>query len=63
MITGNPTSVLVDLAVAQLPVVELASLNSQPGDDAFGGDASAILPVTNVIDNRVTGVGGNPASV
>ena len=63
MVARDPTVMLVDFAVASLPVVEFARLNSEPGNDAFGGNAGAILPVTNVIDNRVAGVVGNPASV
>ena len=63
VVARNPAVVFVDLAVARLPVVELARRDTQPGDESLRGDASSITPVTDVIDDRVAKVVGNLASV
>jgi hypothetical protein len=63
VVARNPAVVFVNLAIARLPVVELARRNAQPGDESLRGDASSITPVTDVIDDSVTNVVGNPASV
>ncbi len=63
MITRNPAVMFVDFPVAQLPVVELAGLDADPAHELFGGNVRFVLPVPHVIDDGVTGLMGNPASV
>jgi hypothetical protein len=58
MVARNPAVVLVHFAVTLFPVVELAGLNPQPSDDLFGRKASAVRPITNIVDHRVAGVVG-----
>ena len=60
---GTLAVVLVDLAVAVLPVVELALAQAQPAQEPLGGQLGALGPAVHVIDHLVAGVVGNPTSV
>jgi hypothetical protein len=53
--------VLVRLAVALLPVVELAALHANPRDEACGRDLGAVGPEAHEVDDLVARVVGNPA--
>lgn len=61
-VAGDPAVVFVDLAVAFLPVIELARADSQPGDEAVSGDLGPFRPVADVVDDLVARVVGNPGS-
>ena len=61
-VAGHQAVVLVDFAVAFLPVVELTGAETGPGGDPPGRNFRAAVPVTDVIDDLVAGVVGNPAS-
>ena len=63
MVARNPTVVFIDFAVPLLPVVELAGLNAQPGDDLLGRDIGPLRPMPNIVDQRIAGIVGNPDSV
>jgi len=59
-ITGNQGVMLVDLAIAALPVVILAGCNPQPLDKSRHGDAALFRPAMNEIDDGITDIMGNP---
>jgi hypothetical protein len=54
--------VLIDLAVALAPVVELARAQAEPADESLDGQFGAVGPVVDEVDDFVAGVVGNPAS-
>ena len=62
VIARHPGVVLVDLAEAVLPVVELAGADADPGQEATDGDVGLVAPVADEIDELVAGVVGNPAA-
>jgi hypothetical protein len=55
--------VLVDLAEASLPVVELAGADADPGEESTDGDVGLVAPGADEIDDAVAGVVGDPAAV
>jgi len=55
--------VLVDFAVAFLPVLELAGAQLDPVEEAAVGDLGLVAPATDEVDEVVADVVGNPASV
>lgn len=55
--------VLVGLAVALPPLVELALAGAQPADDAREGDLGLLRPVLGEVDDRVASVVGDPAAL
>jgi hypothetical protein len=55
--------VLVDLAEAMLPVVELAGADLEPGQEATDGDVRLVAPVADEIDEGVAGVVRNPTAL
>ena len=61
VVAGDPAVVLVDLAVALLPVVELALRDAQPGEKLAGRDLGPLRPVVG--RNRRSGRGcrGEPS--
>jgi hypothetical protein len=61
-VAGNPAVMLVDLAEALPPVIELALADAHPLDDLLGRDLRPIRPVASVIDDLITGIVGNPGS-
>jgi hypothetical protein len=62
-VAGNLTIVLVDLAVAVFPVVELAGAQTNPPQQSAGGKLGALGPVVDVVDDLVAGVVGNPSAI
>ena len=62
-VARHPAVVFVPLAVAILPVVELALADAQPADELPGRNLRALVPTAHVIDHFVAGVVGNPTSV
>ena len=61
-VAGNPAVVLIDFAVMFSPVVELALTDADPLDDSLGRDFRPVRPITNVVDDLITSVVGNPGS-
>jgi hypothetical protein len=61
-VAGNPAIMLVDLAIALPPVIELALAQADPLNELLGRDLRPIRPIANVVDDLVTGVVGNPGS-
>jgi hypothetical protein len=62
VVARNQGVVLVDLAVALSPVVELRQCDAQPEHEQLDGQLRAPAPMVDEIDDFVTGVVGNPAS-
>src|SRR5262249_52080064 len=62
VVARDPGVVLVGLAVARLPVVPLAGADAQPDEEAGDGDAGALRPAVDEIDDGVAGVVGNPGA-
>lgn len=62
-IARNLAVVLVGLAIAPFPIVKLARAESQPAQQAFGGQFCANRPVADVIDDFVASVVRNPAAL
>ncbi len=61
MIAWDPGVVLVDLAEAPFPVVELAGADADPADEATEGDFGLVAPGAGEIDDGIAGVVGDPA--
>ena len=59
-ITGDQGIVLIDLAVALLPVVILAGGNAQPVNKVRHSDAGALGPVLDEVNHRITDIVGDP---
>jgi hypothetical protein len=55
--------VLVDLAEAMLPVVELAGADAAPGEEATDGDVGLVAPAADEIDQLVAGIVGDPTAL
>ena len=62
MVAWHPGVVLVDLAVARLPVVELAGADTDPEQEAADGDLGLIGPGAHEVHDLVARVVGDPAS-
>ena len=62
MIAWDPGVVLVDLAEALFPIVELAGADADPGHEATSRDLRFVAPIPDEIDDRVTGIVGNPGA-
>jgi hypothetical protein len=62
VVARHPGVVLVDLAEAQLPVVELAGTDADPGQEMGDGDVGFIAPGDGEIDDGVARVVGYPAA-
>ena len=62
-VARNLPVVLVELAVAAPPLVELAGAQTHPAQKAFGRQPRTIGPMLDVIDDLVPGIVGNPSSV
>lgn len=52
--------VLIDFAVPLFPVEVLALADSNPANDSVGGNFRFMFPVTDVVDDFVADVMGNP---
>jgi hypothetical protein len=63
MIAWDPGVVLVDLAEATLPILELAGGDADPGHEATGGDVRLVAPDPDEIDDGVAGIVGDPAAL
>ena len=63
VVAWHPGVVLVDLAEAQLPVVELAGADADPGHEATDGDFGLVAPAPDEIDDGVAGIVGDPAAL
>jgi len=63
MVAGHPGVVLVDLAEALLPVVELAGADADPGEEATDGDGRLVAPGADEVNDGVADIVGNPAAV
>ena len=59
-IAGNPAVVLVDLAVAFSPVVELAGAHAEPADEPSGADLGLLRPAPDEIHDLVPHIVRNP---
>jgi hypothetical protein len=55
--------VLVDFAVAFLPVVELAGAQADPANEAADADLGLVAPDADEVNEVIPGVRGNPASL
>ncbi len=62
VVARHPGVVLVDLAEAVLPVVELAGGKGDPGEEATSRDGGLVAPVADEIDDGVAGVVRHPAA-
>jgi hypothetical protein len=62
VIAWHPGVVLVDLAEAQLPVVELAGADADPAKEATDGDLRLVAPEADEIDDGIAGIVGDPAT-
>jgi hypothetical protein len=63
MIAWDPGVVLVDLAEATFPVVELAGADADPADEATEGDFGLVAPGADEIDDGIAGIVGDPATL
>jgi hypothetical protein len=63
MIARDPGVVLVDLAEAPFPVVELAGADADPADETTEGDFGLVAPGADEIDDGVAGIVGDPATL
>src|SRR5579863_601216 len=61
-VPGNPTVVLVHLAVAVAPVVELAGPDVEPPDEPSGADAGLVGPAPDEIHDLIPHVVRHPDS-
>jgi hypothetical protein len=61
VVTRNEAVVLVGLAVAFLPLEELAAGDADPRDKAIGSDLGLRGPRAHEVDDRIARVVGNPA--
>ncbi len=59
-IAGNPAIVLIDLAVAFPPVIELAGGDLEPPDEPPGADLGLRRPAPNEIHDLIPRVVRNP---
>jgi hypothetical protein len=63
VVTWQPGIVLVDFAVAFLPVVELAGAQADPANEAADADLGLVAPDADEVNEVIPGVRGNPASL
>ena len=59
-VARHPAVVLVGLAVAPAPVVELARRDAQPVDEAGRRDAGLLAPAAHKVHDGIPRVVGNP---
>ena len=62
-IPGNPTVVLVTLAVALSPIVKLAAGHAQPSDEPSGADLGRLRPAPHEIHDLIPHIVRNPDPV
>jgi hypothetical protein len=63
VVARDPGVVLVDLAEALLPVVELAGSDADPALEARRRDFGLVAPGADEIDDGVAGVVGDPLAL
>jgi hypothetical protein len=63
MVARHEGVVLVDLAEALLPIMELAGADADPGEEATSGDFRLVAPIADEIDDLVAVVMGDPAAL
>lgn len=63
VVAGDRGVVLVDLAVPLLPVVILTLLNAAPRDDELDRQLGPLGQVGDEVNDRVSGVMGNPLAI
>jgi hypothetical protein len=63
MIARHQGVVLVDLAEAILPVVELAGADAEPGDEATSRNLCLVAPVADEVNDGVADVVGDPTAL
>ena len=61
-VAGNPAIMLVDLAIALPPIIELALAQADPLNELLGRDLRPVRPIANVVDDSIASVVGNPGS-
>jgi len=61
MVAGHPGVVLVDLAEALFPIVELAGTDADPGQETRDRDLGFVRPRADEIDDLIARVVGDPA--
>jgi hypothetical protein len=62
VIAWDPGVVLIDLAEAVLPVVELAGTDAEPREEATSRDIGLVAPGADEINEPVPAIVGNPTS-
>ena len=60
VIAGDPSVVLVDLAVTLHPAVVLARADAEPADESADSDLGFLRPEGDEVDDRVASVVGDP---
>jgi hypothetical protein len=63
MVARHPGVVLVDLAEAVFPIVELAGADADPRQEATDGDVGLVAPGADEIDEDIARVVGDPAAL
>ncbi len=63
VVARHPGVVLVDLAEAPIPVVELAGADADPGQEATDGDVRLVAPGADEIDEWHRGCRGAPSGL
>ena len=63
VVARHPGVVLVDLAEALLPVVELAGADADPGQEATSRDVRLVAPGADEIDDGIAAVVRHPAAL
>jgi len=63
VVAWHPGIVLVDFAVALLPIVELAGTQFDPAEEAADGDLGLVAPGADEVHKLIADIVGNPASL
>jgi hypothetical protein len=63
VVAWHPGIVLVDFAIALLPVIKLAGAQLDPAEEADDGDLGLVAPGADEIDELIPNIVGNPASL
>jgi hypothetical protein len=62
MIARHPGVVFVDSAETELPIMELAAADADPGQQATSGNFGLVAPAADEINDLIASIVGNPAS-
>lgn len=63
VVTRNPSVVLVDFAITLLPVEVFAGADPDPANDLAGWDFGFLFPGSDIVDDGIADVVGNPLSI